>query len=77
MEEAFAACEALTRVELPNVEYIYSGAFAGCVNATIVLNDNVEGINDAAFDGIANLIYHGSLEGAPWGALKWNGVPQE
>lgn len=73
---AFAECTGLERVELPNVRDIRGQAFVGCLNATIVLNDNVEAIGTDAFAGIDNLIYHGSLEDAPWGATKWNGVPQ-
>lgn len=74
---AFGENIALKRVELPNVIEIGSQAFAACINATIVLNDDVESVGENAFNEIDNLIYHGSLEDAPWGAKKWNGVPQE
>ena len=73
---AFTEDIGLERVELTNVEGVENDAFFGAINATIVLNDNVEYVNGGAFEGIDNLIYHGSLEGAPWGATKWNGVPQ-
>lgn len=75
-ESAFFACYDLERVELPNVTDVRLGAFEACDKATIVLNDNVTSVADRAFIGIGNLIYHGSLPGAPWGAQKWNGVPQ-
>ena len=75
-ESAFIACEGLKRVELPNAITVRSEAFANCVNATIVLNDNVEDVHESSFNNVDNLIYHGSLPGAPWGATKWNGVPQ-
>lgn len=75
-EAAFPACFGLTRIELPNVTDIRAQAFESCVNLTVVLNDNVESVAESAFAGIADLIYHGSLPGAPWGAKKWNGVPQ-
>ena len=75
-EGAFYFCLALTRVELPNVSEVKTGVFANCPNLTVVLNDNVVNVGTSAFEGIDNLIYHGSLPGAPWGATKWNGVPQ-
>ena len=75
-ERAFYGCTGITKLELPYVEVVGKWAFWDATNATIVLNDNVQTVNEEAFLNIDNLIYHGSLPGAPWGAKKWNGVPQ-
>lgn len=75
-EACFAVCTALTRVEIPNALTVEVNAFAGCTNLTVILNDDVQSVAVNSFANIDNLIYHGSLPGAPWGATKWNGVPQ-
>lgn len=72
-EAAFVLCTSLAQVHLDSVKIIGSSAFSECSNLTVYLNDNVEEVQDAnAFVGIAHLYYHGSLEGAPWGATAWN-----
>lgn len=71
-DSAFVGCLSLRKVNLPKVKSISNRAFESCTNAEITLNDNVEFVDDGVFEGIAHLYYHGSLEGAPWGALAWN-----
>lgn len=69
---ALAGCVALETVNLPNVETVDEEAFIDCINAEITLNDNVQSVGAGAFTNVKHLYYHGSLEGAPWGALAWN-----
>lgn len=76
-EGFFATCDGIEKVmnigSLPNIPTAF---FAECTSLELELPDNVASVGNDAFANIDNLIYHGSLPGAPWGATKWNGVPQ-
>ena len=71
---AFEGCTSLTSVELPStVEQIFWHAFNNCTSLDITIPDTVN-VGDEAFLNADNVNYNGSLGGAPWGALKLNGV---
>lgn len=56
-EYTFAACQSLTKVEIPNsVSSIGVGAFQGCGITEIVVPDNVRLIGEGAFRGCQNLV---------------------
>ena len=81
---AFASCQNLSQVNLPNIMYINTSAFDGCINLEIVhLASSIETIKEDAFSNCPKLSLitidkeEESIEGAPWGAsnatVVWNG----
>lgn len=57
-----------------SVVYINKEAFEECKGITsVVIPSTVTGIGDMAFYGVPNIIYSGSLDGAPWDAASMNG----
>lgn len=78
----------LTQLTIPDgVRTICFGAFSGCKNIQqLVVPESVDSIMGHAFGGlenthpeyrssIPNVIYHGTANGAPWGATCINGHP--
>lgn len=72
--QAFTECVQLEEVQIPQtVEIIGAGAFAGCTKiADLVIPDTVTTIGEGAFENVPHITYHGTAEGAPWGALSMN-----
>lgn len=71
---AFADCNQLEEIQIPEtVETIGAGAFAGCITIKdIVIPETVTTIGEEAFLNVPHITYHGSAEGAPWGADSMN-----
>ncbi|MCR5361124.1 MAG: leucine-rich repeat domain-containing protein [Bacteroidales bacterium] len=69
---AFYGCTGLTSVEIPNsVTSIGMVAFYGCTGLTsVVIPNSVTEIGSGAFYNVPEIIYSGSAEGSPWGALS-------
>lgn len=65
----------LTRISIPEkVHTIESEAFYDCIRLTPVnIPKNVSSIGKNAFYNVANILYSGTTEGAPWGAKCVNG----
>ena len=75
---AFAYCYYLTSVVIPpSVDTIGSLAFLSSEVDTITVPSTVSSIADYAFNGLLNVNYHGSLDGAPWGAAYLNRVVKD
>ena len=72
---AFAWCRGLTSIYIPSsVTSIGERAFCGCTGLTSVsIPNSVISIGKEAFYNVNNIVYSGSLEGAPWGAKSRNG----
>ena len=72
---AFYCCYALENVTIPNsVKTIAGYAFRECYSLTSVdVPDGVTSVNEDAFTFVPNVVYHGTLDGAPWGAYSLNG----
>ena len=72
---AFYCCYALERVTIPNsVKEIWGYAFRECYSLTTVeVPNTVTWVGEDAFTFVPNVVYHGTLEGAPWGAYSLNG----
>ena len=73
-ERAFYECSSLTSITIPNsVTTIGEYAFWGCSSIfTITIPNSVTSIGYGAFEYIPNIVYHGTAEGAPWGAQYHN-----
>ena len=65
---------ATDEINLPNsVTSIGEYAFLGCSSIfTITIPNSVTSIGLGAFEYIPNIVYHGTAEGAPWGAQYHN-----
>ena len=72
---AFCGCTKLASVTLPNsLKFVGWYAFSDCPALTsVTVPNSVESVDEYAFAGVCNIVYHGSLEGAPWGARSLNG----
>lgn len=71
--EAIAGCTSIKNLELPSgLKKIGPVAFAECTSLDLVIPDTVTEIGEDAFSGMPHITYHGSAEGAPWGALSMN-----
>jgi hypothetical protein len=72
---AFYCCYALENVTIPNsVKTIAGYAFRECYSLTSVdVPDGVTTVGEDAFTFVPNVVYHGTLDGAPWGAYSLNG----
>lgn len=70
---AFQELRNVREIIIPEgVEEIYAGAFKDCTNSTIRVPNTVKKIEANAFENVRKIIYRGTLEGAPWGALSMN-----
>lgn len=70
---AFGGCSTLKNIELPEtLQVIGPEAFAGCKSLDLVIPDTVAEIGEDAFAEVPHITYHGSAEGAPWGAKSMN-----
>ena len=60
---------------IPNsVKIIDDHAFYNCTGmASITVPDSVTSIGEYSFNEVNNVVYHGKLAGAPWGAKSLNG----
>ncbi|MCR5362267.1 MAG: leucine-rich repeat protein [Bacteroidales bacterium] len=76
---AFRYCSGLTSITIPSsVTSIGSRAFSGCTGLTsVTIPSSVTSIGDDAFYDVANVVYNGSAEGAPWGASFINGIVED
>ncbi len=72
---AFNKCSALKNIEIPNsVTTIESFAFYGCKKLTsVTIPNSVTSIGERAFYNVKHIIYTGSADGSPWGAIAVNG----
>ena len=75
-EYAFYGCSGLTTVTIPNsVTSIGDYAFYNCSGLTsVTLPNSVTTIGRGAFYMVKNIVYQGTAEGSPWGALTLNGI---
>lgn len=72
-DAAFSECAELTEIQIPQtVETIGITAFAACLSLDVVIPDTVKTIGDNAFAQVPHITYHGTAEGAPWGANSMN-----
>ena len=73
---AFGGNSNLTSIDIPaNITAIGNYAFQGCTGLTsLKIPNTVTLIGEDAFRNVANIIYNGNLEGAPWGARSMNGT---
>lgn len=71
---AFRTCKSLITVNIENgVKQIAYNAFENCTSLeNINIPDSVELIASNAFKDVPHITYHGTAEGAPWGALSVN-----
>jgi len=76
---AFEGCSGLTSVVIgDSVKTIGVLAFFYCGSLTsITIPESVENIASDAFFYVKNIVYTGSAEGSPWGALNINAIPDE
>ena len=72
---AFYCCYSLERVTIPtSVKEIWGYAFRNCdALTTVEVPNTVTSVAEDAFTFVPNVVYHGTLEGAPWGAYSLNG----
>ncbi|MBO7594785.1 MAG: leucine-rich repeat domain-containing protein [Salinivirgaceae bacterium] len=77
--DAFYNCNGLTSIIIPNsVTSIGSDAFWYCIGlTTVTIPNSVTSIGKDAFGYVKNIVYSGSAEGSPWGALNVNAIPDE
>ena len=73
-ERAFYNCTSIFSITIPNsATSIGEYAFLGCSSIfTITIPNSVTSIGYGAFAYIPNIVYHGTAEGAPWGAQYHN-----
>lgn len=73
-ERAFYNCTSIFSITIPNsATSIGEYAFWGCSSIfTITIPNSVTSIGLGAFEYIPNIVYHGTAEGAPWGAQYHN-----
>lgn len=73
--KTFMDCNSLSYVNIPcNVTTIHDSAFYDCGSLTsLTIPNSVANIARTAFVNVANIEYHGSASGAPWGAKSING----
>ena len=76
---AFDSCRGLTSVTIPNsVTSIGRQAFRNCTALTThTIPNTVTSIGEDAFSLVKNIVFSGSAEGSPWGALNVNAIPDE
>lgn len=73
-KNAFSYCPELTTVAIPNtVTKIDDWAFNDCYSLQVEVPNTVAEVVGNAFGNCLNVIYHGNLKGAPWGAKCLNG----
>lgn len=74
-DSAFEDRSKLESITIPeSVTSIGERAFSGCVGLTnLTVPNGVVSIGPNAFVGVPSIEYHGSAEGAPWGAKALNG----
>lgn len=75
---AFNHCKNLKSITIPNsVKEIYGCAFEGCSSLSIKVPNTVTYVDgdrhNQVFKDCLNVIYHGNLKDAPWGAKCLNG----
>ena len=72
---AFSECTNLTSVKIPNsVTEIALFAFANCRSlTTVIVPSSITSVDSRAFQNVRHIIYNGSLEKAPFGAIAMNG----
>ena len=75
-EDTFYYCVNLSSVNIPDgVTSIGNDAFCGCTNlSSLTIPNSVTSIGYDAFWLMNDIIYYGSAEGSPWGALTINGI---
>ena len=76
---AFSRCSSLTSIEIPNsVTSIGNEAFSSFdIHSnlkSVTIPNSVTSIGESAFAYVKNIVYSGTAEGSPWGALTVNGV---
>ena len=78
-DSAFYGCTSLTSITIPDsVTSIGWWAFFGCTAlASITIPNSVTSIGENAFFEIANVVYSGTSQGAPWGAIAVNGYVED
>ena len=76
---AFYECSNLTSVTIGNsVILIRDLAFAFCYSLkSVTIPNSVLEMGYNTFNYVKNVVYSGSAEGSPWGALTVNGTPDE
>ena len=75
-EYTFYGCSSLTSVEIPDsVTSIGKCAFYGCSGiVSIDIPESVTSIGENAFHLVKNIVYKGTLDDSPWGALNMNAI---
>ena len=78
-DSAFANCTSVTSVRLPEgLASVGAYAFDWCIALSeVVVPDGVTAIDPQAFRVVPNVVYHGTAEGAPWGALSVNAYEED
>ena len=73
---AFSGCKQLTNVQLPStLKSINGQAFSDCTALSLLeVPSGVKVIGSEAFLNVPSIVYNGSANGAPWGALAMNPV---
>lgn len=74
IDGSFTGCTNLAEVTIPDsVTSITGSAFEGCNNLyNLEIPSSVTTISSSAFIGVPSVIYNGSAEGSPWGAVTVN-----
>ncbi len=78
-DSAFRSQYDITEVVIPNtIGYIGKFAFSWCgIENGLTVPSSVESIGYMAFNFINNVVYQGTAEGSPWGALAVNAYSED